>query len=351
MSVVKLVTSIFVMMVMGLAHAEQIQVYKNMPSIAVYSDCSKMGDACSVVDKDKMKESKRANWVWQDQMKALAQSADEYYFLANKNAGDYAKQWFLTYVEQGGLLNKVSWITDSRANANEFAQVCWGMTNVAMSYIKIRDKFSVEEQANIESWMKKIVDKVAYSRYRFGSDDYNKVLNNHYFSRALPLMAVGVATNDKRMINDAKFVIKVAMGEINAEGIWPLEVKRKEKSLHYQSFTLTIVKIAIYVGSINDPEWANTVIADPRIKLAENASIRLFTDTEYHRKVTGGYAPDRNQSGRCGSWAYPYIQLSTDAEFRNAVPSEIKFFYDGCGFSYMVGGNPDQMRDDFYKIK
>lgn len=173
-----------------------------------------------------------------------------------------------------------------------------------MSYLKIKDKLSPDQRKKIESWMKDVAGKAAYGKYRYDESDYYKTLNNHYYSRAMALMAVGVATSEPQMIKDAKFVINKAMSDLDLNtGTWPLEMARKTKALHYQTFALSIVKIAVYDASLVEPEWANSIIHDQRMTVADKAAVRLFVDAEFHKQMTGGFEPDRHHAGRCGSWA------------------------------------------------
>lgn len=336
-----------------LVHAEEIQVYKHLPSIQVYKDCAKKGDACAIMDEALAKQLKDENEEWQRQMKKMSLDAEDFYFNGNPAAGAYARDWFVAYQKNDGLLKYVEWLDrTSQANENEYAQICWGLNNIAMSYLKIKAKLSADERKKIEAWLKDVASKAAYGKYRYNESDYYKSLNNHYYSRAMALMAVGVATSDQQMIKDAKFVINKAMSDLDVNtGTWPLEMARKTKALHYQTFALSIVKIAVYDASLVDPDWANSIIHDQRMALADKAAVRLFADTEFHKQLSGGFEPDRRHAGRCGSWAYPYIQLSTDAAFRNSAPKDMRYFYEGCAWSYMIGGNPELMRERFYKIQ
>lgn len=105
--------------------AEEIKVYKHLPSIQVYTDCDKKGDACAIMDESLAKQLKNENEEWQRQMKAISVDADEFYFNGNQDAGSYAKDWFVAYQNNGGLLTYVEWFDrSSRANENEYAQIC-----------------------------------------------------------------------------------------------------------------------------------------------------------------------------------------------------------------------------------
>jgi poly(beta-D-mannuronate) lyase len=69
--------------------------------------------------------------------------------------------------------------------------------------------------------------------------------NNHAYWRALCATSVGILTSDDKLYRRGLAQYVRAIGQINPDGSFPLEMARHENALHYQSFALApLVMIA-----------------------------------------------------------------------------------------------------------
>ena len=69
--------------------------------------------------------------------------------------------------------------------------------------------------------------------------------NNHAYWRALCATSVGILTSDNKLYRRGLAQYVRAIGQLNRDGSFPLEMARHENALHYQSFALApLVMIA-----------------------------------------------------------------------------------------------------------
>jgi hypothetical protein len=253
---------------------------------------------------------------------------------------------------QKGLLQELEQPFTEQELYQNWYEIRWALNSICLAYYKTQSLYSKDEKAGIERWITDLVNTSIYSKYSYTDKDYRFQLNNHYYSTAVALFAAGFVTRNDKMIRDGKFAINVALKHINDEGIFPEEITRKTKTAHYHSFAATMIVVALHNASLSDPEWANKTIKDARLIRSEYASVKLFVDDEFHKQKTGGFAADRRHNkGQCTSWTFPYMQLSTDETLKASMSAEMKWFYEGCDYNYIVGGNPEIMREKLFKIK
>ena len=62
--------------------------------------------------------------------------------------------------------------------------------------------------------------------------------NNHKYWRALAATSIGIVTNDNKLFDYGVTTYKQAIGQLDKNGAFPLEMARHEMSIHYQSFAL-----------------------------------------------------------------------------------------------------------------
>jgi poly(beta-D-mannuronate) lyase len=73
---------------------------------------------------------------------------------------------------------------------------------------------------------------------RDGSPTDTALTNNHAYWRGLMATGVGVIARDDHLFRFGLRSFRHAVGALDDNGAWPLEMARHERALHYQSFAL-----------------------------------------------------------------------------------------------------------------
>jgi poly(beta-D-mannuronate) lyase len=123
-------------------------------------------------------------------------------------------------------------------------QVEWTLSSISLSWsiVQTDPAIPAAERAAILAWMHKVTDYMFDQDPHPGEPDRE---NNHAYWRALCATSVGILTNDNKLYRRGLAQYFRAIGQINPDGSFPLEMARHENALHYQSFALApLVMIA-----------------------------------------------------------------------------------------------------------
>jgi poly(beta-D-mannuronate) lyase len=123
-------------------------------------------------------------------------------------------------------------------------QVEWTLSSISLSWsvVQVDASIPAAQRAAILAWMHKV------TVYMFAQDPHpadSAHENNHAYWRALCAASVGILTSDDKLYRRGLAQYFRAIGQINPDGSFPLEMARHENALHYQSFALApLVMIA-----------------------------------------------------------------------------------------------------------
>jgi poly(beta-D-mannuronate) lyase len=123
-------------------------------------------------------------------------------------------------------------------------QVEWTLSSVSLSWSVVQTDANIlaAQRVAILSWMHKVTE------YMLDQDPHpgkSARENNHAYWRALCATSVGILTSDNELYRRGLAQYVRAIGQINPDGSFPLEMARHENALHYQSFALApLVMIA-----------------------------------------------------------------------------------------------------------
>jgi poly(beta-D-mannuronate) lyase len=123
-------------------------------------------------------------------------------------------------------------------------QVEWTLSSISLSWsvVETDPAIPASQRAAILNWMHKVTEYMLAQDPRPGDDAHE---NNHAYWRALCATSVGILTSDDKLYRRGLAQYFRAIGQINSDGSFPLEMARHENALHYQSFALTpLVMIA-----------------------------------------------------------------------------------------------------------
>jgi poly(beta-D-mannuronate) lyase len=123
-------------------------------------------------------------------------------------------------------------------------QVEWTLSSISLSWSVVQTDPAIPpaQRAAILAWMHKV------TVYMFAQDPHPGEPareNNHAYWRALCATSVGILTSDDKLYRRGLAQYVRAIGQMNPDGSFPLEMARHENALHYQSFALApLVMIA-----------------------------------------------------------------------------------------------------------
>ena len=123
-------------------------------------------------------------------------------------------------------------------------QAEWTLSSVSLAWSVVQTDPSIPaaQRAAILGWMHKVTE------YMFDQDPHPGEPareNNHAYWRALCATSVGILTSDDKLYRRGLEQYVRAIGQMNSDGSFPLEMARHENALHYQSFALApLVMIA-----------------------------------------------------------------------------------------------------------
>jgi poly(beta-D-mannuronate) lyase len=123
-------------------------------------------------------------------------------------------------------------------------QVEWTLSSISLSWSVVQADPAIPpaQRAAILAWMHKVTEYMFEQDPHPGDDAHE---NNHAYWRALCATSVGILTSDDKLYRRGLSQYFRAIGQINPDGSFPLEMARHENALHYQSFALApLVMIA-----------------------------------------------------------------------------------------------------------
>jgi poly(beta-D-mannuronate) lyase len=129
----------------------------------------------------------------------------------------------------------------------------WALSGMALAYLKIRDAPGLDEEAKtrVQAWFRRLAAEVM--RYYDGAPGRGVTdkLNNHRYWAALAVAASAVATGDRAGLDWAIGGYRLALDQIDADGMLPLELARAGKALHYHNFSVAPLVMLAEIGAAN----------------------------------------------------------------------------------------------------
>jgi poly(beta-D-mannuronate) lyase len=119
-------------------------------------------------------------------------------------------------------------------NAQSWYQAEWTLcaSGVTMSVLVNDSALDLAEQKRVAQWL----DAAAHKLISF--EKPGELGNNHHYWRALAAISVGVVGSDDSLFQYGVSVFKQAIGQLDKNGAFPLEMDRHERAIHYQGFAL-----------------------------------------------------------------------------------------------------------------
>ncbi|MDE1160644.1 MAG: alginate lyase family protein [Acidobacteriaceae bacterium] len=134
---------------------------------------------------------------------------------------------------------------DAAADSEAWNQVGWTIASLSLSVSVIESdaELDVGKRKDVVHWLHRACVRLISQKKIHGEQLVNE--NNLSYWRGLAATATGIITSDDQLFTYGLAQYERAIGQIDKDGSWPLEMERKELALHYQSFALeALVMIA-----------------------------------------------------------------------------------------------------------
>jgi poly(beta-D-mannuronate) lyase len=133
-------------------------------------------------------------------------------------------------------------------NAQSWYQSEWTLcsSGITFSVLVTDTHLDAAEVARITSWL----NTGAHRLLSF--EKPGELGNNHHYWRALAATSIGIVSNDDKLFRFGIDTYKQAIGQLDPNGAFPLEMARHENATHYQAFALQpLVMIAEFATRQN----------------------------------------------------------------------------------------------------
>jgi poly(beta-D-mannuronate) lyase len=129
----------------------------------------------------------------------------------------------------------------------------WTLGGLALAYLNIRDAPGLDAaaKARVEAWFARLAAEVRRYYDRPPGRGVTDKLNNHRYWAALAVAASAVATGDRAGLDWAIEGYRLGVGQIDADGMLPLELARAGKALHYHAFSVAPLVMLAEIGAAN----------------------------------------------------------------------------------------------------
>jgi poly(beta-D-mannuronate) lyase len=119
-------------------------------------------------------------------------------------------------------------------NTQSWYQAEWTLCSagVTMSVLVNDPALDLAEQKRVALWL----DGAAHKLISY--EKPGELGNNHHYWRALAAISIGVVGSDDALFDYGVSVFKQAVGQLDKNGAFPLEMDRHERATHYQAFAL-----------------------------------------------------------------------------------------------------------------
>lgn len=161
---------------------------------------------------------------------------------------------------------------DPKESSQAWYQVEWTLSSVAVTESVLVNDTALD--ATTLQQDKDWLNRVAHRMIDFEAT--HPAHNNHHAWRALGAVATGVVTGDDKLFQWGIAVFREEVDQIDTRGAFPLEMKRKENSIHYQAFALQpLIPIAEFAARQKIDLYGYTSASGKTIRDA----VRFLTDT------------------------------------------------------------------------
>jgi len=184
-------------------------------------------------------EEAKATVPYRELEQAVSNGAIRYVATGNSAEAVCVANLLSRWAAAGTLLNY-----SYRESSQAWYQVEWTLSSISLAWSVVQTDPAIPaaQREKILQWMHKVTEYMLDQDPRPGDPEHE---NNHAYWRALCATSVGILTSDDKLYRRGITQYVQAIGQMNRDGSFPLEMARHENALHYQSFALApLVMIA-----------------------------------------------------------------------------------------------------------
>jgi len=283
----------------------------------------------SIVDPVKMRAYNESAGPYKELGNVTVAAADAYRTTGSRAAAQCVRQLLNTAAKDRVFTGKMS-------STQAYFVQGWTIGGLAIAYLKVRDSgvISAAEAAADVAWMKQVAQQTLDfydGKTKFTGGWQN---NNHRYWAGVEIAAVGVAANDRSMLDWAIAAYRTGIALIQPDGTSPEELRRGQRALHYHLYAAApLVFIAEFAEDNGIDLYAERDHA--LAKLIKRSTDGLL-DSSYFQQKTGikQDLPNGPPSAEAIGWAVPYVKRFPD-------PTISALIAKATSLSYMyLGGLP-----------
>lgn len=243
----------------------------------------------SVIDQSRLKERDRIMEPMLAFLREVVKSADRA-MRGDADAGRCAVAWLDAWAAGH------AWLGILAGSQAEYERK-WDLAGYALAYIKVKDYATAEQRARIEAWLIRLADA---SRKFF--DDRRHKRNNHWYWLGLAVGATAIATGSERHWEMARGIMTDAARDITADGVFPLEIARGGRALHYHGFSVMPVVMLAELGASRGEDWYG--LNGGAVHRLVDVFLRGFADPKVFERLSG--VPQQPRAGSGSGWLQLY---------------------------------------------
>jgi poly(beta-D-mannuronate) lyase len=137
---------------------------------------------------------------------------------------------------------------DPKIWSQSWYQAEWTLCSAGITDSVLKQDTALDhtQQERVTKWLRSAAHEL------IGYEEPGKLGNNHHYYRSLAAISIGVLSSDDKLFRFGIDTYKQAIGQLDANGAFPLEMARHENAIHYQAFALqplvTIAEFAAHQG-------------------------------------------------------------------------------------------------------
>jgi poly(beta-D-mannuronate) lyase len=283
----------------------------------------------SVIDPVKMKAYAESSGPYKDLGNVAVAAADAFRTTGSKEAAACVRQ----------LLNAAATdrvFTGKMSSTQAYFVQGWVIGALAISYLKVRDSgvIPTDEAKKIVAWMKEVAKQTLdfYEGRTAFTGTWQK--NNHRYWAGVEIASIGIAANDRAMLEWAVAAYREGIDQITPEGTMSEEMRRGQRALHYHLYASSPL---VYIAECGEDNGIHLYAErNHALQRLVTRSTTGLVDNKYFEQQSGVKqdAPNGPPTAEEIGWAAAYVKRFPDP----TISSLIK---QAPSLSYMyLGGLP-----------
>ncbi|MCC2638946.1 MAG: Poly(beta-D-mannuronate) lyase (alginate lyase) [Moraxellaceae bacterium] len=198
------------------------------------------GKARDTLNRDAEDRYKKATRTLQEFESGLSELSDRH-VQGQAEAASCALDWLDRWAGAQALMGS--------ANMTGRAVRKWTLSAAAFSFLKIQEApgLKPEAKARVSSWLRNVAGIVVQEHQHTPAEK----INNHYYWAAVAIGAVGIATEDKALLDWSLAGYRRSVRAIDEDGLLPRELARRSRALSYHLYALQPLVMLAEMGRVN----------------------------------------------------------------------------------------------------